>query len=169
MKLICTIFFLTSLLAISQENDFSDDVAIYLDRSHSLDQYGYAYDELLKMLEKQYPKSEQNGEAWKYLGTNKEKALSDMKALLIPVYMSTFLQEEIKEMILFYEGDTGRQLVTDRSKMTEVQIAALNSFYQSDLGKKIISRLETLTQEIGVVSEGWSRDLYETAMSLLKN
>ena len=92
-----------------------------------------------------------------------------MKSLLIPVYVRNFSKEEIKEMILFYESETGRQLVSDRSKMTEGQQAALHSFYNSELGKKIKGKQEILTQEIAIVSEGWSRDLYETSISLLKN
>lgn len=100
MKLLGIIFFFTSFLVFSQEVEFSDDVAIYLDRNHSLDQYGYAYDELLKMLEKQYPKTGQYSEAWNYLGTKKAKALAEMKALLIPVYVRNFSQEEIRDDII---------------------------------------------------------------------
>jgi hypothetical protein len=57
----------------------------------------------------------------------------------------------------------------DRSKMTDEQKVELNSYYNSTLGKKVIDKQPILTQEIGLVSENWSRDLYETAVSLLKN
>ena len=168
-KLIFTIFLFISFVSFSQEMDFSEEVGIYLNRNHSLDQYAYAYDQLLTMLENQYPKSDENLEAWKYLETNKEKTLAEIKELLIPVYVRNFSQEEIEQMILFYESDTGRQLAANRSKMTEGQKTELNTFYNSELGKRIIEKQPILTQEIGVVSEGWSRDLYETAVSLLKN
>lgn len=168
-KLFFIFFLFTTFLAFSQEVDYSEETAIYLDRNHSLDQYGYAYDQLLTMLENQYPKSDQNYEAWKYLETNKSKTLEEMKALLIPIYIRNFSKEEIEQMILFYESDTGQQLVKDRSEMTEEQKGAFNSFYNSDLGKKIIQKQSILTKEIAIVSEGWSRDLYETAVSLLKN
>ena len=169
MKLILAIFLCTSLVAFSQEKDLSDNVANYLELNHSLDQYGYAYDQLLKMLENQYPKSNANTEGWKYLEMNKEKTVSEMKQLLIPIYVRNFSQEEIKGMIVFYESDTGRQLAMDRSKMTDEQKVELNSYYNSTLGKKVIDKQPILTQEIGLVSENWSRDLYETAVSLLKN
>ncbi len=169
LKLIFVIFLGTTFAAFSQDSDYSEEVAIYLEKNHSLDQYGYAYEQLLTMLENQYPKSDENTDAWKYLETNKEKTLAEMKLLLIPIYVDNFSQEEIKGMISFYESDTGRQLVMDRSKMTEAQKTELNKFYNTQLGKKIIEKQPILTQEIGAASESWSRDLYETAVSLLKN
>lgn len=169
MKLILTILLFTSLTTFSQEKDLSDKVANYLDLNHSLDQYGYAYDQLLTMLENQYPKSNGNTEGWKYLETNKDKSVSEMKELLIPIYVRNFSEEEITGMIIFYKSETGRQLATDRSKMNEAQKAELNTYYNSTLGKKVIDKQPILTQEIGLVSENWSRDLYETAVSLLKN
>jgi len=52
--------------------------------------------------------------------------------------------------------------------MTETQKQELNTFYNSEVGKVIIEKQMVLTQEIGKISEVWSRDLYETALSLLK-
>ncbi len=169
VKLICAIFLFTSFGIFSQEKDFSNEVATYLERNRSMDQYSYAYDQLLNMLENQYPKSGENTEAWKYLETNRGKTLAEMKSLLIPVYARNFSEEDIKQMTLFYESDTGSQLVSDGSKMTEAQKLEVNSFYNSVLGRKIIEKQPMLTQEIGIISENWSRELYETAVSLLKN
>ncbi len=78
-----------------REEGFSSEVASYLESNGTLNQYEFTYDELLKMLNKQYPKSENTAYGWGYLENNREKAISE-------------------------------------------------------------------------VSESWSRDLYETAMSLLK-
>ena len=169
LKLLLLILFCSTFYAFGQEGDYAKEVGIYLNRNHSLDQYGYAYEQLLTMLESQYPKSDANAEAWKYLETNKEKKLAEMKALLVPIYLSNFSQPEIQGMISFYESDTGKQLAVDRSKMTEPQKEELNVFYNSELGAKIIERQQFLTQEIGMVSESWSRDLYETAVTLLEN
>ncbi len=53
--------------------------------------------------------------------------------------------------------------------MTSIQKKGeLNSFYGTELGGKIIEKQLVLTQAISVVYESWSRDLYETAVSHLK-
>ena len=92
-----------------------------------------------------------------------------MKTRLIPIYQAHFTQEEIKQMAAFYKTEAGVLLMTDRSKMTDAHKAELNTFYNSAVGQKIIEKQEVLTTEISRTSESWSRELYETAMSLLKN
>ncbi len=163
------LFILISLNAKAQEVDFTEEVSEYLDRNGSMNQYQYAYDELLKMFEKQYPKSENTANGWEYLEGYREKAINEMKVGLIPIYKQNFTQGDIEAMNTFYQSDTGKQLVADRSQMTETQKQELNTFYNSKVGKKIIEKQPILTTEISKVSENWSRDLYETAKSLLNN
>ena len=159
---------LISLDVKAQETDFSTEVAAYLNNNGTMKQYEYAYDELLKMLGKQFPKTDATAEGWKYLEGNKADAIADMKKELIPIYQKNFDAVEIQRMTAFYQSDTGKQLTNDRSQMTELQKRELNSFYNSEVGKKIIEKQPILSTAISAVSEGWSRDLYETAMSLLK-
>jgi len=71
-------------------------------------------------------------------------------------------------MTSFYESASGKQLTTDRSQMTTEQKEELNDFYNSQLGKKIIGKQAILPKAVSVVSESWSSDLDETALSLLK-
>lgn len=157
-----------SLSLKAQETDSSQEVATYLASNGTMQQYEYAYDELLKMLENQYPKSDSTTDGWTYLESNKEDAVADMKKGLIPIYQENFDATEIKNMTTFYQSDTGKQLTNDRSQMTSIQKEELNIFYGSELGKKIIEKQPALTLAISAVSESWSRDLYETAVSLLK-
>ncbi len=81
------------------------------------------------MLNKQYPKSEANSQGWKYLQDNKEKAVADMKSVLVPVYQRNFSQADIMKMTDFYQTEAGKQLIKDRTNMTEVQKQELNSYY----------------------------------------
>jgi len=168
-KLILGLFLAFSLQGLAQETNIEAKVAVYLDSNKSLNQYSYAYDQLLGMLEKNYPESAANKEGWTYLKNNKRKSVAKMKAMLIPVYTAHFDEVEINKMTNFYKSDTGKQLINDRSKMTEEQKVILNTFFNTNLGKKIIEKQPILTSEIGTISENWSRDLYEVAVSLLKN
>ena len=153
----------------AQESTFSKDIADYLDNNGTMLQYEFAYGELLKMLENQFPKDENNAQGWDYLEENKSKALGEMKMLLIPIYQANFTHDEIRKMIGFYQSEAGKLLIKDRSKMTESQKEELNVFYNSAVGQKIIGKQEILSKEISKVSENWSRDLYETSLSLLNN
>ncbi|VAW09960.1 hypothetical protein MNBD_BACTEROID03-290, partial [hydrothermal vent metagenome] len=71
------LFILISLNAKAQEVDFTEEVSEYLDRNGTMNQYQYAYDELLKMLEKQYPKSDNTANGWEYLEDHREKAINE--------------------------------------------------------------------------------------------
>lgn len=168
IKLFFCLFLTISFWANAQENDFSSEVATYLESNGTLDQYGFAYDELLKMLGKQYPKSESTANGWAYLENGKEKAIAKMEEQLVHIYEQNFNQSEIQKMTTFYQSPTGKQLTSDRSQMTDAQKEELNEFYNSELGKKIIEKQPVLTQSVSAASESWSRDLYETAVSLLK-
>lgn len=159
---------LISLDVKAQETDYITEVAAYLDSNGTMKQYEFAYDELLKMLSNQYPTTVNTSDGWKYLKGNKKDAIEEMKKELIPIYQKNFDAVEIQQMTAFYQSDTGKQLINDRSIMTEVQKEKLNSFYNSEIGKKIIKKQQVLSEAISAVSEGWSRDLYETAVSLLK-
>lgn len=168
LKLFFCLFLIISWNVNAQEEDFSSEVATYLESNGTMEQYGFAYDELLKMLSKQYPKSESTAKGWEFLEENREKTITAMQMELVPIYKQNFERSEIKEMTTFYQSSTGKQLTTDRSQMTASQKEALNTFYNSAVGKKIIEKQPVLSRAISAASESWSRDLYETALSLLK-
>ena len=145
-----------------------DNVTTYLKSNGSMQQYEFAYDQLLKMMQKKHPKTDANAEGWKYLKDNKSKAVSEMLGSLGTIYKKHFSDADIKEMLGFYRSAAAKQMLKDRTKMTEEHKAQLNSYYNSEIGKKIISKQQVLGQEIAKISEEWSRDLYETAVSLVK-
>lgn len=160
---------LITFFSSAQDNTDWELVETYLEANGSLGQYEFAYDQLLQMLAKQYPKSEANSQGWKYLQDNKEKAVAEMKSKLVPVYRHNFSQSDIVQMTDFYQTEAGKQLIKDRANMTEEQKQELNSYYNTEVGQKIIEKQSTLSEAISTASENWSRDLYETAVSLLKS
>ncbi|WP_158974173.1 DUF2059 domain-containing protein [Cellulophaga sp. L1A9] len=168
IKNISAIFLLITLSSCGQEATFQEDVLTYIKSNGTAKQYNYAYDELLKMLGNQFPKTEENATGWDYLEANKEKHVNEILMQLAPVYEKNFTHEEIKKMNLFYTSDAGKQLVADGAKLTEAQKKEVNDFYGTETGKTIMEKQPILATEIAKVSEGWSRDLYETALSMLK-
>ncbi len=168
MKLFVCVFVIIPFLSSAQQTDYTKEVAVYLEHNGTENQYAYAYDEMLKMLGSRFPKTDTNAQGWTYLEANKEKAITEIKSLLVPIYKKHFKKEEMRKMVAFYKDGAGKQLIADRTKLTSDQKQELNDFYNSEVGEKIKEKQPVLTEEIAKVSEGWSRDLYETAMSLLK-
>lgn len=171
MKLILQIFIAFVVLSTplsAQENTASENALAYLKNNGTAKQYEFAYEQLLKMLGTQYPETEANQRGWQYLNTHKDKFVMEIMVQLAPVYEKNFTVAEIKVMNTFYQSEAGQQLLRDRTQMTEKQRQALNDFYGSTVGEKIIEKQPVLTKEISEISEGWSRDLYQTALSLVK-
>ena len=169
IKIVFLCLLLAPMAFMAQESGYSKDVEDYLEHNGTMQQYEFAYGQLLKMLEGQFPKDDTNTEGWAYLEEHGNKALEEIKSLLVPIYQAHFTQDDIKQMVAFYKTEAGVLLMNDRSKMTDAHKEELNSFYNTTVGQKIIGKQEVLTAEISKASENWSRDLYETAMSLLKN
>ncbi len=153
----------------AQEAVFDSAVQTYLESNGTVVQYENAYDGLLKMLASRFPQTDANKEGWGYLTNSKERSVNEMKHLLVPIYQEIFSQDEILEMTVFYKSDAGVQLQKDSSQMSDSQKEALNTFYNSTLGEKIREKQPLLAERISKTSEDWSRNLYETAISLLKD
>ncbi len=143
-------------------------VSSYLESNGTIKQYKNAYLELLNLMEKQFPKSDRNSDGWLYLERNEKKALQEIQDLLVPVYIKHFNNSDIDKMKTFYDTDAGKQLVENKNKLTDSQSIEVNTFFNSEVGIKLKEKQEVLSLEIAGVSEYWSKDLYQTAVLLLK-
>ena len=153
----------------SQTRELVNLVNDYLEINGTMKQYSDAYDELLNLMERQFPKSDKNSNGWLYLERNKTKALFEIRDMLTAVYLDNFSGDELEKMSSFYKTDTGKQLVKDRKALTDDQKAKMQNFFSSEVGQKLQQKQASLTEETQAVSELWSRDLYQTASLLLKD
>lgn len=160
--------FLITIPLLGQDSDFIPKVSNYLKSNGTMKQYKNAYLELLNLMEKQFPKSDRNSNGWLYLERNEKKALTEINDLLVPIYIKHFTEKDIDKMQTFYESETGLQLLRDRTKLTDSQRGRVDAFYSSKVGLKIKNKQQFLSEEIASVSEYWSKDLYQTAVLLLK-
>lgn len=159
--------FLTSIL-YSQQKSYHEDVVRYLEINGTAQQYGGAVDQMFVMLKQQYMNNNVPEKVWEELINEKANALTDVKSLLVSAYRSNFSHESIKELISFYESDTGKQVVADITQLTDVQKIELNSFYNTEVGKKVQRQSESLKMMVSEVSELWSRDLYKQTVEKLE-
>jgi hypothetical protein len=163
-----TITFLISTNILGQDAEMIPKVSSYLESNGTTKQYKNAYLELLNLMEKQFPKSDRNSDGWLYLERNQKKALQEIQDLLVPVYIKYFNKSDIDKMKAFYATDAGKQLLEDKNMLTDSQSIAVNTFFNSEVGIKLKEKQEVLSLEIASVSEYWSKDLYQTAVLLLK-
>ncbi len=151
----------------AQQKDLIVQMSAYLTSNGTMAQYQDAYGELLKLMEKQFPKSDNNANGWKYLERNQKKALDEIRDLLIPVYLRHFDEKDVLEMQAFYDSESGKQLIKDHNLLSDAQRKDVDAFYASRVGLKIKDKQMELTEEIAAVSEYWSKDIYQTAVLLL--
>lgn len=172
MKKLKPIIFLLVLLSVpflnAQNQATVEQVTTYLNSNGTMKQYQDAYRELLKLMERQFPKSDKNGNGWLYLEKNEKKALMEIRDLLVPVYITHFSGDDLNKMQDFYSTAAGKQWATDKTGLSAVQGKEVDAFYNSAIGLKIREQQATMTSEIEAVSEYWSKDLYQTAVLLLK-
>jgi len=156
------------MTVFAQDVTFIPKVSKYLESNGTMKQYKDAYRELLNLMEKQFPKSDRNSNGWLYLERNEIKALAEIRDMLVPIYIKHFTEAEVDKMQSFYASKAGIQLVQDRTKLSANQQKLVNDFFDSKVGLKIKEKQQLLSVEIAGVSEYWSKDLYQTAVLLLK-
>ena len=163
------LFFLMPFALTAQESDFADDVLDYLEFNGTLKHYERDYDEFVTTLEDLVPRNEQNAIRWDQIVANKPIAINELKIGLIALFQDNFTHKEILLMAAFYKSETGRILINDQANMTKIHTEILSKFYNSELGLKMMRKQEYFAQEMGRLSEEWTRDLYETSLPLLSN
>ena len=168
LKLLLIFLFFAGFQSQAQNRELVDLVNSYLKANGTMNQYSDAYNELLNLMERQYPKSDKNSNGWLYLERNKTKALYEIRDLLTAVYLDNFTKDELTAMNAFYQSDTGKQMVQDKDSLSEAQKEEVEGFFNSKAGLSLKNKQVALTEEIQGVSEIWSRDLYQTATLLLK-
>lgn len=163
------LLFLVITVASAQETSYADDAMKYLELNGTTKQYDEAVDQLFVMLKQQYSAANIPSTIWTDFEAQKPKELHKIKSLLVSAYRSSFSQEELKEMIAFYDTPAGRQLVADPTAMTDAQKDAFTLFGQTPTGQRIEQQQETLSRMVSEVSELWSRDLYKDITAQLKS
>ncbi|WP_378183389.1 DUF2059 domain-containing protein [Aquimarina sp. SS2-1] len=159
--------FLTVTTSLAQRS-YHEDAIRYFELNGTEQQYDRAIDQMFSLLQQQYSNQNVPSNIWEELQSNKTDALTNIKSLLVSVYRSNFTHEDIKQLIIFYESETGRQLVKDRTQLSDKQKTELSDFFNSEVEKKVQNQSDSLRLMVSEVSELWSRDLYNETIQKLK-
>jgi len=159
-NLICTLVLLVSSVVSYAQKSYQQDAIKYFEINGTEQQYSIAIDQMFDLLKSQYSSQDIPESLWKELEDGKANSLTMIKSLLVSAYRSNFTHEDIKTLIKFYESDAGKQMVSDRTKLTDNQKIELDNFLKTEVGKKVQHQGKELTTMVSEVSEQWSRDMY---------
>ncbi|MFD0860721.1 DUF2059 domain-containing protein [Sungkyunkwania multivorans] len=167
------LFFLVAILPLisfaqTNSSSFVDNTLHYLRVNGTQELYEDAVDQLFVLLKQQYASQNVPESVWTELKESKTKSVNDLKAIMVSAYRAHFNNEDIKNMIAFYESDAGQQLKADRSKLTDEQRREVGVFYKTVAGQKIIDTQAELTKIVGQISQDWSSALYREMTGRLK-
>ncbi|MBW1295026.1 DUF2059 domain-containing protein [Aquimarina litoralis] len=166
------VFVLTLFLTVTAnfaQRSYHEDAMRYFSLNGTEQQYDEAIDQMFILLKQQYSGQQIPENVWKEIKVDKKKSINDIKSLLVSAYRSNFTHEDIKQLIGFYESETGQQMVKDRSQLNDRQKVELSNFFTSEVGQKVQNQSNSLRTMVAEVSEQWSRDLYEQTVKKLKS
>lgn len=166
-KLLIAVFFIASLSGYSQENSYHEDVLRYFQVNGTAAQYSNATNGLFELLEKQYASKEVPTTVWNELKADSPKQVDRILNMLVSAYRGTYSQEDIQNMLTFYETSAGRQLLADKTALDYEQQKEASVFYNTPTGQKILTAEQDIAQNISEISEIWSRDLYRMMVDRL--
>lgn len=159
-KLLSVLFFLSSLQFNAQESTYHQDVLRYLTMNGTANQYSAAIDQLFELLGMQYKEQNVTDAVWSELKKETTPELNKILNMLVSAYRGTYSQEDIQQMIAFYETPTGKQLLADKTALDYEQQKTASAFYNSPTGQKMLTSEQQIARSVSEVSEIWSRDLY---------
>ena len=166
-KLLLAIFFISTLSIQAQETSYHEDVLAYFKVNGTEAQYSNATQGLFDLLKKQYASQNVPDAVWTELQEDNPKQVSRILNMLVSAYRGTYSHDDIKNMLAFYETGTGRQLLADRTALSYEQQKEASVFYNTPTGQKILMAEPDIAQNIGEISQIWSRDLYRSMVDKL--
>lgn len=159
--------FIITLSATAQESSYREDALDLLSLNGTTEQYRNAIDQLFELLGRQYESNNVEQATWDELRDASAGEIGRIKAMLVSAYRGTYTQDDIKNMVSFYQTEAGQQLLKNQAGLTDAQRNDVSFFYNTDTGKKILSSKDKISRSVGEVSEIWSRDLYQMMVDKL--
>jgi hypothetical protein len=158
----------TTTREITPVQNADDVVTSFLKSSGIPQQFQFAFEEMLKKLENQIPRTKTNQVEWTDMEAKKDKAITDIFDDLASVYKQHFTEYEMTTMTNFYLSETGQKILANNSDLNPDQQQELDEFYMSDVGRKMIRKQVVLREAIDRVTFQWSTELYGTGLSILE-
>ena len=109
-----TIFIILSLLLSvsfvkAQDNEFEKQMALMLELNGSKESYDMVFEQIVTQMKYSMPNV--SDEAWAKVKEDVfDKQIAELNKKLVPIYKKHFTIDEIKNIIAFYQTETGKKL-----------------------------------------------------------
>jgi uncharacterized protein len=109
---------LTVYMAQAQNNDFDQDLVKLMAVNGSTETYNMVYNQLTAQLKQAKPNVSDS--VWSNLKHEVfDVEVNELAKQMVPLYKKYFTQEDVKELISFYESPIGKKLTTKTPLLTQ--------------------------------------------------
>jgi hypothetical protein len=109
---------LAALFVSAQSGDYDKDLQKFLSINGSTETYTVVYDQLTTQMKAMKPNVPDS--AWAILKTEVfDPAVNELVVQMMPLYKKHFTDEDLKELITFYESPAGKKLVAETPLLTK--------------------------------------------------
>ncbi|MGV6831014.1 MAG: DUF2059 domain-containing protein [bacterium] len=145
------------------QSSLEDRMRSYLTTNGTVAYYEQVIDRLFDFLNEEYQNQKVPNEIWTDLKEELNKdSVNDITTLITQSYQGHFTNEELNEMLNFYESSTGQAVLLNQD-LTDKNIEERDAFYASPLGSKITSASESLNAVLKQLTQEWSAQLFRDA------
>jgi len=128
---------LTVFMTQAQNNDFDQDLVKLMSVNGTTETYNMVYDQLTAQLKQAKPNVPDS--VWSNLKTEVfDMEVNELTKQLVPLYKKHFTQEDVKELISFYESPIGKKLTTETTLITKETMQISQTW-----GMNLMSKLYT--------------------------
>jgi len=168
MKKIGTLllFVTLSTFTYAQTSTYREDVLKCIKSNGTINYYEDVIDQMYQMLEKQFDSENVSEAVWEEVKSGKTGAMAKLGQLIVSAYEGHFTHKDVKNMNALYATQAGMNMFKIDAITVEDKVV-LDKFYKSETGQKIINSQKSMNASMSKISELWSSELYQGAISFL--
>jgi hypothetical protein len=119
----------------AQDDDFEEDMALMLELNGSRQTYDMMFGQIVNQMKASMPNV--SDEAWAKVKEDVfDKQIEELNKKLVPIYKKHFTHDEIKDIIAFYQTETGRKMA-QKSAVISQESMAIGQQWGMQLGQSI--------------------------------
>ena len=141
-----TVFIILSLLLSAsfvkaQDNEFEKQMALMLELNGSKETYNMVFEQMVGQLKYSMPNV--SDENWAKVKEDVfDKQITELNKKLVPIYKKHFTLDEIKNIVAFYQTETGKKLAQKNGVIAQESMA-IGQQWGMQLGQAIQNYIST--------------------------
>lgn len=139
-KIFFTIIILTGFCNISNaQESYEESLARMMEVSGAQNSYKASINQMIIMYKQQKPNVPE--EIWTEFENEMQLSLEELEARLVPVYKKYLTQEDLKQIIAFYESSAGKKLAENTPYIMRESMV-IGQKWGEELGKRFAEKMK---------------------------